>query len=293
MPRLPLPPCLLCRPAYPLSTSPESLHLCCGVACPGPSQLPPVSLGRFGAGFAFQSPEWRQAAIATMELREVVRQAGDSTFIDLLNSVRLGICTPAHTSQLAACHLRVKPLPQDGILPTRLYCKNADVDSENARFLNLLPGDATIFRAADNFKSNYNESTKEKIGKLVESKAPKQLCLKPQAQVMLTRNRPEMNLVNGSRGVVVDFTEAFCEGGYGVPKGNFLCPVVKFDDGKTHIIKLASVFQGGSDGRSTRSWSAYPRKMPSPSSQCRPCPYLQKLFSSFLFPLFFFPIVLV
>ena len=33
-----------------------------------------------------------------------------------------------------------KPLPRDGIMPTKLYCKNANVDAENSAHLAKLPG---------------------------------------------------------------------------------------------------------------------------------------------------------
>jgi len=103
---------------------------------------------------------------------------GDLPFIGLLNSVRVGVCTPETTAELAACHIGVKPQPDDGnllpqpppnqpgqeglaspslnlrtgILPTKLYCKNLNVDAENAARLAELPGAATSFAATDLFK---------------------------------------------------------------------------------------------------------------------------------------------
>jgi hypothetical protein len=43
---------------------------------------------------------------------------------------------------LAACGVAAKPAPVDGILPTRLYCTNRDVDAENRVQLECLPGEA-------------------------------------------------------------------------------------------------------------------------------------------------------
>ena len=81
-------------------------------------QLPPVSLA--WAGFAFQTPAWASCNVTTHVLTEIVRQQGDQPFIGLLNEVRVGLCSPATTQALAACHVNVKPRPTDGILPTRL-----------------------------------------------------------------------------------------------------------------------------------------------------------------------------
>ena len=46
---------------------------------------------------------------------------------------------------------------------------------------------------------------------------------------MLTKNMPELRLVNGSRGVAVDFEERSCDGVYGVSSGVYRCPVVQVD----------------------------------------------------------------
>jgi hypothetical protein len=40
-------------------------------------------------GFAFQSPAWNNGAIQMVELREVARQSGDTSFTNLLNQVRV------------------------------------------------------------------------------------------------------------------------------------------------------------------------------------------------------------
>ena len=67
-------------------------------------QLPPVSLGSYGAGFAFDARAWRQAAVATVELRTVVRQSGDLRFIELLTQV-----TVTRRFYLRLNQLRTKP----------------------------------------------------------------------------------------------------------------------------------------------------------------------------------------
>jgi len=83
-------------------------------------QLPPISLGKFGAGFAFESTAWLTCQVKTCLLKCIVRQQGDLEFIKHLNMIRVGDCTASTTAALAACHIKRKPLPKDGILPTKL-----------------------------------------------------------------------------------------------------------------------------------------------------------------------------
>ena len=88
----------------------------------------------------------------TIELKTIVRQSGDTDFINLLTPVRVGRCSEATTAALAACHVDSKPLPRDGIMPTKLYCKNANVDAENSAHLAKLPGAPVRLPATDTFK---------------------------------------------------------------------------------------------------------------------------------------------
>jgi ATP-dependent exoDNAse (exonuclease V) alpha subunit len=74
---------------------------------------------------------------------------------------------------------------------------------------------------------------------MMEKKAPAVMELRVGAQVMLLKNTPEWNLVNGSRGVVVDFD-----------RSNF--PIVLFTNGATHTIEQFEVFQAAAGGAMTR-----------------------------------------
>jgi ATP-dependent DNA helicase PIF1 len=216
-------------------------------------QLPPVSLGgNFGNGFAFQSRAWQYAGVSTVELKTVVRQQGDLNFIRLLNSVRIGLCSEATTAALAACHVDVKPPPQDGILPTKLYCKNANVDAENDARLASLGGEERAFPATDLFKGEVSSDAKQRLLEMVDKKAVGQLRLKLGAQVLLTKNRPDLRLVNGSRGVVTGFDESYVDGSYGVPSGRYMCAIVTFDTGQRLTVEPTSFFQGGPGGAVVR-----------------------------------------
>ena len=226
-------------------------------------QLPPVSLSK--CGFAFESPAWSSAAVKMVELRTVVRQSGDTAFINLLNQVRVGTCTDETTQALEACHVSRKALPTDGIVPTKLYCTNKNVDQENDRNLAALPGREMVFNATDEFKGTYSRDAEKSIIQGMDKKVPSQLKLKVGAQVILTRNMPDKNLVNGSRGIVKSFQEGSEFDAYSDEKGYDpfrryagksemkLYPVVQFSNGVKMMVREESVFQGGTAGAMTRS----------------------------------------
>ena len=220
-----------------------------------------MSLAR--CGFAFESPAWNNGAIKMVELRQVVRQSGDTTFIHLLNQVRIGTCTAQTTQALEACHVSKKPIPTDGIVPTKLYCTNRNVDAENERNLAALKGREMTFDATDKFKGSYGRDVQKNISEAMNKKMPAQLRLKIGAQVILTRNMPDKNLVNGSRGIVKAFKEANVfddEDEYRSYKQQYkgkqdtkVFPMVHFSNGVQMLVREESVFQGGSSGAMTRS----------------------------------------
>lgn len=84
------------------------------------------------------------------------------------------------------------------IRPTKLSCRNMDVDVVNMRELEKLPGDAVKFKCRDFYE---NDDIQKKFKKTFQY--PEFISLKPGAQVMLLVNMPDLGLVNGSRGVVV------------------------------------------------------------------------------------------
>merc|ERR1719409_58493 len=86
-----------------------------------------------------------------------------------------------------------------GVEPTRLHCRNFDVDGINRQKLDALPGQAKVFRAVDQPSSKSNEIDKLTL-------YPASLSLKIGAQVMLLKN-DGAKLVNGSRGVVVGWKQ--------------------------------------------------------------------------------------
>ena len=203
-------------------------------------QLPPVSL-RY-AGFAFSSNAWKHGNIQMAELITVVRQQGDLKFVSTLRQLREGRCSSEVEKLLATCHASIKKGSTDGIVPTKLYCTNKNVDTDNRRHLEQLPGTSRSYPSTDRFKGVYSSQVQSNLRKMMDKKAPAVLCLKRGAQVMLLKNTPEWKLVNGSRGVVVDFD-----------KNNFDNPIILFTNGVTHTIEPFGVFQAVPGGAMTRS----------------------------------------
>lgn len=177
----------------------------------------------------------------------MVRQSGDLDFVQILGHIRLGSCPAFVTDVLAACHGSRKPLPKEGIFPTKLYCMNKNVDEENNLMLNQLPGPVEGFHAQDTFKGNYTPSEEKNISDMMEKskKVPLLLNLKRGAQVLSTKNFPEFGLVNGSRGVVVDFQ-------YDASSG-VAYPVVHFTNGVKRMMTPETFFQGGPSGALVRA----------------------------------------
>ena len=192
-----------------------------------------------GTEFAFQTRAWRDLKMEKCILQTIIRQRGDSTFIKLLNEVRLGKLSHASLLALSKCDSSVKPKPNDGILPTKLYCINADVDKENERRLDALDGQGTTFDAFDDIKNTGSGSgSKYERDQLLEAaskKVPTRLKLKVGAQVVLLRNLDvTRGLANGSRGVVVAIEEM---------RGK-LAPKIRFDCGVEQHIFQADFFVG-------------------------------------------------
>jgi len=212
-------------------------------------QLPPV---KGSNGMVFETEAWRRMTLTTAELQKVHRQQGDDTFLAILREVRIGICSPSSASVLAKCIADKKPMPLDGIIPTRLYCMNKDVDAENAVRLSQLDGAVREVRAVDQWMENCPEAGKQKILDLMEKKTPAVLRLKLKAQVVLTKNIPAQGVMNGSRGII----EA-----WGASKDGIPCPLVRFDNGNVVQLDPTGYRQSGVSGTGDLSRIQLPLKL--------------------------------
>lgn len=176
----------------------------------------------------------------------------------LLHEVRLGFFSASSSSALAACHTSVKAVPDDGIMATKLYCTNNNVDEENMQQLAALPGVQHDLHAIDEWQDGAAPADKQRASSVVaqmNKKAAQVLPLKVGAQVMLSRNMPEHALVNGSRGVVVALEqEEVTARNTSVPGSNkvalkagvkYIFPVVKYDNGVTMKVKHQAFWAPG------------------------------------------------
>ena len=162
------------------------------VLCGDLFQLPPVN-----GDFCFKSATWNIMDIETCNLKTIVRQKDDHIFQSILENARYGICTDEHLELL-----KNQRNQQFGELkPTMLYSTNVNVDAINIQEYNKLE------TAEREYKTDYskNKNTQFWAERL---QIPSSVRLKINTQVMITVNiSTEEGYVNGTRGMVTDFTD--------------------------------------------------------------------------------------
>lgn len=182
-------------------------------------QLPPVSGKPVLSSKALQSANFH-----LVRLTEIFRQK-EPYLINILGKIRIGNIDESVKEYL---ELLKRPLNiEDGILPTKLYCRKTLAVDSNFEELKKLPSDEVVYKAQD-----FGDQTN--LQKLNEScQAQSILTLKKGAQVMMIKNNPP--LYNGSRGVVVGFL------------GNI--PIVKFSNGEFPIYRAPFELRDGKTDR--------------------------------------------
>jgi ATP-dependent DNA helicase PIF1 len=175
-------------------------------------QLPVIN----SVNFCFEANYWDRTIHKVVYLDKILRQKNKS-FAKMLEKARLGICTKK-MKILFLSRCGIKPNMDDGIIPTRLYSKNMEVDTINNVELGKLEGNLYTYNVDIEKRGLVND-------KLLENfiKRDKKITLKLGAQVMLTENIDvENGLANGSRGVVVGFANEL--------------PIVKFKCGVQQVV---------------------------------------------------------
>jgi ATP-dependent DNA helicase PIF1 len=208
------------------------------ILCGDYFQLPPVVKGisgeTAGAGrFAFESPAWAASALTPIVLNKIERQT-DTNFQKLLNECRIGEPSPETITLLKS--RQGLDWKSRAIKPTLLFSRNADVDTINEKNIaalkkTLFTFDAETVVARNPEYPDIPMPTGEELERIVAkldndaNYAPHlELCVG--AQVMLLVNKDiEAGLVNGSRGVIIDFN----------PDG---LPIVQFLRGDPTLISL-------------------------------------------------------
>lgn len=204
------------------------------IVCGDFYQLPPVSKAQINpngtetkeqALFSFESDAWRTALKSSIILKEVFRQKGDQTFIDMLNELRHGKVSPAAESEFRRLS---RPLEcPHGIVPTELYSTRYEVENANNMKLVKLNGKAKLYEARD----GGSLPPEVRAAWLSNFLAPKKLFLKENAQVMCIKNFDE-TLVNGSLGRVKGF----------VDRDTYLCRKIVLENPDYSIQEVEKLF---------------------------------------------------
>lgn len=164
-------------------------------------QLPPVSKDPDNPmKFAFDAQSWKFGIKCSIMLQKVFRQQGDTTFIDMLNKMRIGEIDDKTDLEFKKLN---RELPEDEIVAAELYSTRREVDGANNKMLATLPGNIHTFTASDG-GSITDTDLKAKL--LQNFLAPQKLNLKIGAQVMMIKNI-DATLVNGSLGKIIDFID--------------------------------------------------------------------------------------
>jgi ATP-dependent DNA helicase PIF1 len=160
----------------------------CGDFC----QLSPVS-----GDYCFKAPIWGDANIEMVELTQSMRQSGDEKFRNMLDELRFGSCSKEVLACLRSLNKTVFP---EGIEPTILYSRNADVDYINTcKLVEIM----NIGAETKTYKVKLSEHDLAKSW-MDSLRIDDEIMLCEGAQVMLTINlNVAIGLVNGSRGVVL------------------------------------------------------------------------------------------
>lgn len=157
-------------------------------------QLPPVPNDpREKVKFAFESKAWEAARPVFCYLTEQHRQE-DPAFLSVLTKMRRGELADSDKEILKGAR---KP---DATHLTKLYTHNAAVDSINDTELRKLPAERRDF----GMETSGNEYLVSVLKKNCLS--PEVLKVKIGARVMFTRNNFDEGFVNGTLGVVVDYS---------------------------------------------------------------------------------------
>lgn len=206
-------------------------------------QLPPISTQTF----VFESPLWKKLGLETHTLTEIVRQK-DPIFQTILNEARHGELSKGSVKLLRKrMNLDYKSLT---VQPTMLFTRRVEVDQINARELKKLTTEHHVYKATTVFNPSASTMGLTVTSPEVQAAVMKldgnaaytpELVLAVGAQVMLLYNlNHEAGLVNGSRGVVVDFKKLESKEEDNKPfikRDETLMPVVEFKSGDRRTIE--------------------------------------------------------
>lgn len=176
-------------------------------------QLSPID----SKNFCFESLSWNNVIDNVVYLTKIIRQE-NKEFQNCLSNIRLGKIDET-TKNIINNRINAKLENDFGIIPTKLFSKNINVDFTNNSELEKLSkkNKRYIYPMNCNF---FNPKIIDKYKKSISAVENLELCIG--CQVMLIFNMDIKNqLINGSRGVVTDF----------VFRNGYYIPIVRFLNG--------------------------------------------------------------
>jgi ATP-dependent DNA helicase PIF1 len=170
-------------------------------------QLPVVKSSKF----CFESKYWDQCVHKTIILKQIIRQS-DHEFQELLNEIRFGKCSK-NTEEVLESRINIE-LEKEGIIPTKIYSKNVNVNKVNkTKILELIEkgNKHQTYNSAVKYESIPYKELQYLLNKInKDCPAKDKLLLAVDAQVILIKNiNIEKGLVNGSRGIVTEINDSF------------------------------------------------------------------------------------
>ena len=150
-----------------------------------------------------------QEEFSMIELSEVMRQRGDTSFVEILGRVRTASCTSKDINVLRS-RVITRDDPNYPVNALHVYRINVDVDKHNSEMLNNLASEDQQV-AIKSLDSISGQTAHVNLSKLSEKRTEtgglhSTLKLAVGARVMLTANVDVSDgLVNGARGTGVEF----------------------------------------------------------------------------------------
>ena len=169
------------------------------VVCGDFFQLPPI--GQYGElsrdKFAFMSDAWQFAEFKICYLTEQYRQSKNA-LNDILSEIREGKVSQKAINLL---HNASKTKFKEGIVPTKLFTHNEDVDFINNTHLADLPGKSRFFKAKTKGERKLVDALKKSV--LTQD----DMAFRIGAKVMFIKNNPDKEYINGTLGEIIDYSD--------------------------------------------------------------------------------------
>jgi ATP-dependent DNA helicase PIF1 len=201
-------------------------------------QLPPVKSN----GFCFESFSWDLSIDKTIYFDKIIRQK-DKNLQKILNKVRVGVIDEEVKKILDTC-LNRKLENKHGIKPTLLFSRKDMVNeynNEKLQELVELGKETKIYQSSFQFGKQVTEESEDFLKDLINNQysIDDHLTLTKGTQVMLNANNIYEGLANGSRGIIIDFSND------GYPIVHFLNDVIveikykdyKIEDNSDSVVK--------------------------------------------------------